>query len=37
MPVRGGDLTQSLDQHYFEKSGPDTARFGRVFARIDFC
>ena len=23
MPVRGGDLTQSLDQHYFEKSGPD--------------
>ena len=23
MPVRGGELTQSLDQHYFEERGPD--------------
>jgi hypothetical protein len=35
MPVRGGELTQSLDQHYFEERGADRSRFGRVFGCID--
>jgi hypothetical protein len=35
MPVRGGELTQSLDQHYFEEGGSDRSRFGRVFGCID--
>jgi hypothetical protein len=40
MPVRAGDLTQSFDQHYFEKSGWEgpgsvVVRAHRLLLRIE--